>query len=365
VSFWPLHTYKFALALNLIQDLYLENVAGVYGRQEPLAFSSDIDKRDLLIVFGLDKKIQLKDPFFHNANSAFLRETWEKFPFDEVVTNIEDRVWGQSVIDSGMKIIYEPEASVYHWHGIHQDLNLSRARNIVRIIEETQNIQNSIFYDNENQEVVALIPIRGESLMARNQTLLRYTIDAAKASRLITRIVVSTDNANTANLAKALGAEVPFIRPHNLSEEYVDIAQVLQYSLIELERKSKTPDLVVLLEEAYPFRRAEILDLMIDRFNEEGLDSLIAVIPESRAILKRADDKIEVVDDGFMPRKMKQYHAMVGLLGFATVVHPSVLRKGDLFGKNIGVYEIEDIFSSLEVSNESLFIKALGYLDKQ
>ena len=40
------------------------------------------------------------------------------------------------VINSGYKIIYEPEVSVYHWYGIHQDNNEERLRNVVRIVEE-------------------------------------------------------------------------------------------------------------------------------------------------------------------------------------------------------------------------------------
>ena len=44
--------------INLIKNLNNKNVAGVYGRQEPLSFSSDLDKRDLFYTFGLDKKIQ-------------------------------------------------------------------------------------------------------------------------------------------------------------------------------------------------------------------------------------------------------------------------------------------------------------------
>ena len=83
---------------ELITDLEDETVAGVYGRQEPLSYSSNFDKRDLIIVFGLDKKVQIKDSFFHNANSAFRRAVWEKFPFDEEITNIEDRLWGGQVI---------------------------------------------------------------------------------------------------------------------------------------------------------------------------------------------------------------------------------------------------------------------------
>ena len=108
---------------NLIKDLSNNKVGGVYGRQEPFSFSSDLDKRDLINLFGLDKKIQIKDSFFHNANSSFTRKIWEKFPFDENVPNIEDRVWAEKVISSGLQIIYEPNASVYHHHGINQDLN--------------------------------------------------------------------------------------------------------------------------------------------------------------------------------------------------------------------------------------------------
>ena len=50
--------------LNLIKPLKNKKVAGCYGRQKPLAYSSVFDKRDLLTVFGLDKKTQNKDPFF-------------------------------------------------------------------------------------------------------------------------------------------------------------------------------------------------------------------------------------------------------------------------------------------------------------
>ena len=79
--------------------------------------------------------MQIRDTFFHNANSAFRKELWKKFPFDEQVTNIEDRVWGQKVIENGFKIIYQPKASVYHYHGIHHNQNPERAKNVVRILD--------------------------------------------------------------------------------------------------------------------------------------------------------------------------------------------------------------------------------------
>ena len=115
-----------------------EKFAGVYGRQEPMSFSSPADKRDMLLVFGLDRKYQIKDSFFHNANSIIRRKIWNKIIFDEKVTNIEDRIWAQEAINSGYKIMYEPEASVYHYHGIHQDKNEKRLKGVVKIIESRQ-----------------------------------------------------------------------------------------------------------------------------------------------------------------------------------------------------------------------------------
>ena len=94
------------LAENLDRN---ENVVGVYGRQLPVSFTDASDKRDLLIVFGEDKRVQVKDYFFHNANSMLPRAIWDKFPFDDKVTNIEDRIWGKLVIEAGYEINYEPK----------------------------------------------------------------------------------------------------------------------------------------------------------------------------------------------------------------------------------------------------------------
>ena len=135
---------------RLVHPLKDKKIAGVYGRQEPLPYSSDFDKRDLLLLFGLDKKIQSKDPFFHNANSAFLKKVWKKNKFDEKTTNIEDRIWGSQVINQGYKIIYEPKASVFHFHGVHQNLNPERCASVVNIMEKTMQKNYLSFDDLKN-----------------------------------------------------------------------------------------------------------------------------------------------------------------------------------------------------------------------
>lgn len=336
---------------RLIQDLSDPDVAGVYGRQEPLSFTSDLDKRDLLTVFGMDKKIQIKDSFFHNANSAFRRDVWERFPFSEEVTNVEDRVWGRQVIASGMKIIYEPDASVYHWHGINHGLNPERAKKIVRILESLENdgAPKDKSGISDDLDIVAIIPIKGSSKIILDKHLLEYTIAAARQSKLIKRVIVSTDDPRTASFAESLGVSAPFLRPADLSEDYVDIAQVLQYSLLQVESQFGVPDLVVLLEETYPFRAPNFLDKMIRHMVDNDLDTLIAAKPERRGIWLDTEGRLELLADGFMPSALKKNRAMLGLIGLASIMRPNFVREGSLYGERLGIYEVEDPLAALQI----------------
>jgi rhamnosyltransferase len=113
-------------------------VAGVYGRQKPIRDSHPIDKRDLWTLFGPEKKIQMKDPFFHNANSMIKKSVWEKVQFDETSNGLEDRIWAKNILDLGHKIAYEPLAAVYHPHGINHQNDPKRAARIVDVIENSE-----------------------------------------------------------------------------------------------------------------------------------------------------------------------------------------------------------------------------------
>ena len=119
----------------LAMNFSAPSVAAVYGRQEPLPDSEDFDKRDLWTTFGVERKIQRRDFFFHNANSAVRRSVWERVPFDESLSGVEDRDWAKKILALGHQIVYEPLASVAHHHGIHQGRNLERCKRVVRVIE--------------------------------------------------------------------------------------------------------------------------------------------------------------------------------------------------------------------------------------
>ncbi|SVB59329.1 uncharacterized protein METZ01_LOCUS212183, partial [marine metagenome] len=276
-----------------------EQYAGVYGRQEPMSFTPPADRRDLMLVFGLDRKIQRKDSFFHNANSIIRRTCWEKVHFDQTITNIEDRIWAQEMLNLGYQIIYEPEASVYHYHGIHQNGSVERMRNIVHIIESQP--ENTIFgkIDPDRLEIVAVIPVRGETQKLGDKHQVYYTIEAARESRYIDRVIVSTDSKKTAEIATRSGAECPFIRPPELSKAHINLQAVQKFSLEQLEQEAYYPDLFVHLEETYPFRQAGLLDGMIQHLLVEGYDSVIAASPETGWIWRETDnDDYQRVDSG-------------------------------------------------------------------
>lgn len=124
---------------RLVWSFTDSRVAGAYGRQEPLPETSDFDKRDLWTTFGLDRRMQSQDDFFHNANSMIRREVWEKIPFNEELDGVEDRDWAKRVLERGYQVVYDPAASVYHHHGIHHGQDPKRAARVARVIEFIKN----------------------------------------------------------------------------------------------------------------------------------------------------------------------------------------------------------------------------------
>ena len=330
-----------------------ENYAGVYGRQEPMSFSTPSDKRDLLLVFGLDRKIQQYDSFFHNANSILRRSLWDKLPFDNQVTNIEDRIWGQEMLNLGYKLLYEPEASVYHYHGIHQNGNIERCNSIVKIIQDMQSNEISQGRLDPNEMlIIALIPIKGEDLKINDKSQMAFTIESALNSKYIDRIIVSTNSEETARVAEELGAECPFIRSGSLTMDYVSLDAVLKDAVLNLEEHGIYPDLIVSLEETFPFRENTLIDDIINHTLNEGFDTVIAAKCESGSLWQEGDKEgFKRLDSGDTPRLYKE-KSYIGLKGLCCVTHPEFLRQEKLFEGKVGLYEINTPLSFFEVRDK-------------
>lgn len=337
----------------LLRNLDDPEVAGVYGRQVPTRFTSSVDKRDLFLTFGLDRRVQVRDTFFHNANSMLRREVWNEYPFDEDISNIEDRLWGKQVIQAGYKIVYEPDAAVFHHHGIHQDNRPDRAKSVVRILEanmpEVHSEQFGDPFDPERQEITAIVPLRATgSDLDFNRKLIERTINAAIESSYVKRILVTTESEELASIAESLGAEVPFLRPKELTDPDVRVDEVLRHFLERLEEDNYLPDIVVPLEISYPFRPPGLLDNLIEHLVKNGVDTVIAGLSEYRPCWRNSDGEFHALSDLSQPRhKRNPIHIGLPSLGCAT--YPANLRSGTRLSGKVGVFEVTDPLAGIEI----------------
>jgi CMP-N,N'-diacetyllegionaminic acid synthase len=137
-------------------------------------------------------------------------------------------------------------------------------------------------------EILGVIPARGGSkgVPRKNlaplagRPLIAHTIDAARSSRRLTRVLVSTDDVEIAGVARSLGVDVPFLRPSHLAGDDTPILDVLVDLLRTLSARERVDvDILVLLQPTSPFRRSEHIDGAIDLLTSSGADSVVTVVP--------------------------------------------------------------------------------------
>jgi len=139
-----------------------------------------------------------------------------------------------------------------------------------------------------SESVLALIPARGGSkgLARKNirslagRPLIAWTIEAAQCARGLERIVVSTDDSEIAEVARACGADVPFLRPAELAADDSALIPVLLHALDWLERHRRfRPQYVVLLQPTSPLRSASDIDSAIELAFDKDAHSVVSVCP--------------------------------------------------------------------------------------
>lgn len=134
----------------------------------------------------------------------------------------------------------------------------------------------------DSQRVLALIPARGGSkrLSGKNirrlagAPLIAWSVQAARKSRYIDRVVVSTDDPDIRDAAVAAGAEAPFLRPADLSGDEADSTDVVIHALGRLEDAF---DWLVLLQPTSPLRLAEDIDGCLSLASRSGAVSALSV----------------------------------------------------------------------------------------
>lgn len=135
--------------------------------------------------------------------------------------------------------------------------------------------------------ILAIIPARGGSKgvpgknikLLGDKPLIAYSIEAALTSKLISNIIVSTDDENIANIATQYGAEVPFLRPADLATDTARSVDVVLHTLDFLAARDQHFEAVCLLQPTTPFRTKGFIDQCINTFIKQRVDSLVSVQP--------------------------------------------------------------------------------------
>ena len=129
--------------------------------------------------------------------------------------------------------------------------------------------------------ILGIIPARSGSTRVPGKNikelggkpLIEYTIKAALESCKLDRIIVSTDDENIAVIAENLGAEVPFIRPSELSKNTTPDQPVFLHALKKLDEiDGYKPDIVLNLRPTSPFKSASTINCVIDAFKDPKVD---------------------------------------------------------------------------------------------
>jgi CMP-N,N'-diacetyllegionaminic acid synthase len=137
-----------------------------------------------------------------------------------------------------------------------------------------------------NPNILGVIPARGgsKSIPGKNiisfvgKPLICYTIEAALKSKYLKRVIVSTDDSDIAKVAQDCGAEIPFSRPSNLSQDDTPSVSVVKHAVNTIEESQGCLfDFVVLLQPTSPLRDERYIDLAVEKMLETGADSVITV----------------------------------------------------------------------------------------
>jgi len=204
---------------------------------------------------------------------------------------------------------------------------------------------------NNNGSIIAIIPARSTSKEVRNKNIVKikgkelisYTICCALKSKLIDRVIVSTDSKKYAKIASQHGAEVPFLRPKNISLDKSTDITFFKHALDWLkENENILPKLFVHLRPTTPFRNPKVVDTAIKEFLKGKYSALRSchVMSESSyktfeikkkklVMLCSNDNNIELAN-----RNRQLFPTTYNANGYIDIIKPELILKKNMIHGN-------------------------------
>ncbi len=235
-------------------------------------------------------------------------------------------------------------------------------------------------YKKKKLQVLCVIPARSGSkgLPGKNikkingHPLIAYPISAARLSKSCDKIIITTDSYKIAKIAKKYNAEVPFIRPKNISSDTATTEDTLQHALLKYEKISNIKfDLCVYLTATDIFRDPNWIKIAVKEMTKD--DSI-----DSCFIGNKTHKNFWLYSKNNVPNRlhkmMKTYSSRQQKkpifredTGLTCVSRASIWRKGKRIGDNVKIIEIENSETDIDIHNDFDFYlakKAIDYFKK-
>ncbi len=209
------------------------------------------------------------------------------------------------------------------------------------------------------ERMLAVIPARGGSKGVPkknikeilNKPLIAYTIEAALQSEIFADVIVSTDSEEIAQVAKRFGANVPFIRPNEISGDEVSSDDVILHALSFYKGEEIEFEEVCKLQPTSPLRKAQHLREAYELFHEKNADYLVSVCECEHSPLWSGTIGEDLRLDNFLREEVKRscrqglekYYRLNGAIYMAKT--KNFIENKNFFGKNSIGYIMQQIDS--------------------
>lgn len=215
-------------------------------------------------------------------------------------------------------------------------------------------------------KVLGIITARGGSkgIPGKNikpllgKPLLAYTIEAAKKSGAIDRLIISTDDEAIARVAKEYGCEAPFLRPktEELAGDKASHLEVMKHAVQWLkENENYEPDYVMILQPTSPLRQPEQIKESVDLIQKTGTDSVLSVseIPENfhykKTMALNGEGDLKLVFPAGEPiykrvARRQDLEKTYWSVGSIYLFKTSLLEKGNFYGEKTAPIFIDPKF---------------------
>ena len=218
-------------------------------------------------------------------------------------------------------------------------------------------------------KVLGLIPARGGSKgvprknikLLDGKPLLAYSAESALKARRLSRVILSTEDEEIAEVGRGVGLDVPFMRPAELATDTAATFPVVMHAIDTLRSQGDSYDAVCLLQPTNPLRRAMDIDECIEIMERYGSDAVVSVLPVPEpfnpmwVFWKQDDGRLVLSSGESEPVARRQdlpqaFHRDGSVYLSRTNV---LFEHGNLYGRSIQSYEMDPQYAvNIDTAND-------------